>query len=144
MTKLHLCSWTTLALLTSACSVYSNASRKYLDKSAYDLAGIKVRESLLGCAEPVADPSWTDATPVTATDATPVTATDATPDDATDLSTKSAAPARVQTRDFAGGYELRVSPRRDFACDFRFPSAASRVELTDAAVTHARDQSSEP
>ena len=103
---------TFLLLTLTACSAYENSGRKYLEKSAYTLAGLKLHEKLIGCAAPARDASWRST-------------------DATDPR----APTFV--RDTAAGFELRVEPRADYACDYIFATAEDRERARDLAIEAA-------
>jgi hypothetical protein len=101
--------------------VWQNASRKYLEKSAYDFAGLKLQEKMIGCAAPVADPSWHE------------------------LSTDER--ARTLTRTNDRKFELRVEPTRErgeLACDYAFNDAGEREVATDAAIAHALEVTAAP
>ena len=101
---------TTLA----GCSAYESDGRKYLEKSAYDLAGLKLHERLIGCAA----------------------MTSFTPGDAPWLPTEVTDPlAQTFERERGHVFELRVAPQSGApACDYAFVTAAERAEARDLAI----------
>lgn len=107
------------ASMLSACSAYQSDGRKYLEKSAYDLAGLKLRQQFIGCA-PTAPP---------------------VPGDAPWLPTRAADPrAHVFERDLAHAFELRITPENGAqSCDYGFASAADRARARDLAIAATLD-----
>ena len=109
------------SLALSACSAFQNASRKYLEKQAYDFAGLKLHEKLIGCAAPSDASSWREAKPDPR--------------------------AQVRTREADDAYELRVEPTThagDLACDYAFTTDEERSSVTDAAIAYALELNPAP
>jgi hypothetical protein len=95
---------------TSGCSLYQSDARKFLEKQAFEYAGVAAVPNLLGCPGDIADADWTLASETQK--------------------------ARVYIND-AAEFEMQVILNQGdttFKCVFRFHSAQEMVEKTEAAV----------
>lgn len=99
-----------ICTLACGCSLYRSDARKFLEKQAFEYAGVAAQANLLGCPGDVENADWTLASE--------------TED------------ARVYLND-EGLYEMQVISNKGdtaFKCMFRFSSAQEMVEKTEDAV----------
>jgi hypothetical protein len=99
-----------LSSFAIGCSLYQSESRKFLEKQAFEYAGVAAQENLVGCPGDIADAEWTLS------------------EDTED--------ARLYLND-AQEFEMQVIPNRGdttFKCVYRFASAQEMVEKTQAAI----------
>jgi hypothetical protein len=99
-----------VSLAVVACSVYQSPGRKYLEKSAFDYAGVSAQEAqpfLQGCQNQGADSHWVEQSQT--------------------------ADAKIFENE---GFQLRIQPlaAANFSCDYSFSSAQELVEKTADAV----------
>lgn len=98
------------ALGLAACSLYQSPGRKFLEKQAYEFAGVSAEAHLTGCQYVPFEREWVEL------NNTPL--------------------ARIYTHETAE-FQLRVFPllaAHGFSCDFQFTSAQEMFEKMDAAV----------
>jgi hypothetical protein len=102
-----------MAVSLSACSIYQSDGRKFLEKQAYEFAGVDAQQNLLGCQS----------------------GSDSSAGQWTQLSHTQLARVFVHETD---DFELRVVPITSddsaFSCDYGFTSAQEMFEKTPAAV----------
>lgn len=97
-------------LTLAGCSLYQSESRKFLEKQAFEYAGVAAQANLVGCPGDLQDAEW-------------------------NLSEETDE-ARVYLNDLQD-FEMQVIPNHGdttFKCVYRFSSAQEMVEKTQAAI----------
>ena len=99
-----------ICIFSSGCSLYRSEAREFLEKQAFEYAGVAAQANLLGCPVDIENADWTLASETEE--------------------------ARVYLND-EGMYEMQVISNKGdttFKCMFRFSSAQEMVEKTEDAV----------
>lgn len=99
-----------ICALSCSCSLYRSDARKFLEKQAFEFAGVALQANLLGCPSEIENADWTLTTEIQ--------------DARIYVNTQSA-------------YEMQViagPSHAAFSCTFRFSSEQEMVEKTEDAV----------
>lgn len=99
-----------ICALSCSCSLYRSDARKFLEKQAFEFAGVALQANLLGCPSEIENADWTLATE--------------TQDASIYVNTRSAHEMQVIVGPTDAAY----------SCTFRFSSEQEMVEKTEDAV----------